>query len=379
MCEGWAEDACDSGLTETAASREFFLGDSDQGMRTGEQSEHLRRGLGGDSHGCVAFVRQVMRVCTPEEIGFELPVLGHVVLRPTVLEDDGAWLQELRHSCEEARFECADSAAHFLVERESALHIVNAILGHEPVIAVGSLSRIERGILQGVLMALSARLGLSFVIRLHTQESWVPNSDSIVVEVSMGLRGVVGRAWVCASHAFLAKLFTTQAHRPGQAQTMATLELGRTWLSVSDVAAAREGDVVVFDGVAALPLAHPWPAHLRRGNLVLPVSLRDDGVVAAAASGGRARDLRSDTKSERRPARRSASLALAKADACAEVVAEIGRIQSATLALLLCGEPLDRGRVDTILLYRDGLSWAEGEILAVEGDFAVRITRKLAE
>ena len=183
---------------------------------------------------------------------------------------------------------------------------------------------------------------------------------------------------MCASDAFLAKILTTHAHRPGQVQTKVFLELGRTWLPASELAGANEGDVVVFDGVAALPLLDPWPANIHRGDVVIPVSLRADGVVAAAVSGGDARDRRRTTTFEQGPVRSSSGLAPMKAEACAEIAAEIGRLGSAMLASLLCGVPLDEGRGDAILLRRSGATWAEGEILAVDGELAVRITRKLA-
>jgi len=346
-------------------------------MSAGERSEHLGSGLCRDFHGCVALARQVMQVCLSGKIVIKLPGLGDVVLRPTVVPNDGVCLGALRHACEEARLECADSAAQFLVERDFALHTVNAILGLEPVIAAGSLSRTERGILYGVLAAVSAGLGFLPAVRLLAQQNWVPDSESIVVEVSLGLRGVDGRAWVCASQAFLARMLTAQSHCSGQAQMMVLLEVGRTLLSVADLAVATEGDVVVFDGVAALPSEEPWPIHIRRGDVEVPALLRADGVVAAAASGLDKTERRSATKAERQPVRRSAGFASATADARVEIAAEIGRLQGATLASLLRGEPLDRGRGDAILLRRDGTSWAEGEILAVDGELAVRITRKL--
>ena len=127
-----------------------------------------------------------------------------------------------------------------------------------------------------------------------------------------------------------------------------------------------------------MPSADPWPVHLCRGDVEVLASLRPDGVVVASDSENDQPDRRSVTKCERRQARSCAGFAGEKADACAEIAAEIGRIRGAALASLLCGEPLDRVRDGAILLRRDGTSWAEGEIFAVEGEFAVRITRKLA-
>jgi hypothetical protein len=319
-----------------------------------------------------------MRVCLPEEIVIAVPGLGDVVLRPTVCENDASWLSNLRPACEEAGLECADSAALLLVERRFALHVVNAILGHEPGIAADSLSRVERGVFYGALAALFVRLGLVPAIRLHMEENGVPNSDSIGVEVSLRLRGVAGRAWLGASAEFLARILTTDAPGPGQAPAMVCVELGRTRLPISELAEAKEGDLVIFDGVAPLPSADPWPVHLCRGDVEVLASLRPDGVVVASDSENDQPDRRSVTKCERRQARSCAGFAGEKADACAEIAAEIGRIRGAALASLLCGEPLDRVRDGAILLRRDGTSWAEGEIFAVEGEFAVRITRKLA-
>ena len=344
----------------------------------GEHSQHLGSRSGRDVWGRVALIRHVMRVCLPEEIVIALPGLGDAVLRPAVCEIDASWLSNLRPGCEEGGLECADSAALLLVERGFALHMVNALLGHEPVIAADSLSRVERGVFYGALAALLVRLGPVPAIRLHMEENWVPNSDSIGVEVSLRLRGVAGRAWLGASAEFLARILTTYAPGPGQAPAMVCVELGRTRLPISDLTEAKEGDLVIFDGVAPLPSADPWPVHLCRGDVKVLATLRPDGVVVASDSDNDQQDLRRVTKCERRQARGCPGFAGGKTDACAEIAAEIGRIRGAALASLLCGEPLDRVRDGAILLRRDGTSWAEGEIFAVEGEFAVRITRKLA-
>ena len=194
----------------------------------------------------------------------------------------------------------------------------------------------------------------------------------------MRLRGVAGRAWLGASVGFFARILTTHAPGPGQAPAMVCVELGRTRLPISELAAAKAGDLVIFDGVAALPSADPWPVHLCRGGIEILALLRPDGVVVASDSETDQQDDRGVTKCERRQARRSAGVAGEKADACTEIAAEIGRIQGAALASFLCGEPLDSVRDAAILLRRDGTPWAEGEIFALDGEFAVRITRTLA-
>ena len=351
-------------------------------MSAEDQDEHFRSGPSRGPRERSALVRQAMRVCLPEEMKIQLPGLGFLVLRPAVVEIDAARIENVRRSGEAVLIECAGSMALLFVERGFALNTVNAILGYQPVTAAGPLSRIERGILQGALVALSAHLGLMLDVRLQVNESQASPSDAIVVEVSLGLRGVAGRAWLCASDEFLTKILTTRTPSPGQSPVMIRLELGRTRVPVSELAAAREGDAVVFDGVAALPAADPWPVQIRRGEVVVPACLRPDGAVAFAGGDADDKVCGTATKDERSPARPPTRPDLAKAgamtDFCVEIAAEIRRLQGEALAGLLCGTPLARGRGDAILLRVDDTPWAEGEIAAIDGDFAVRITRRLA-
>ena len=90
------------------------------------------------------------------------------------------------------------------------------------------------------------------------------------------------------------------------------------------------------------------------------------------------RDCAVSTKVERR-----ARISLAQPDAAAtdpggEVAAEIARLDGTALVGLLGGAPLGQGRGQSVLLRLADVAWAEGEILAVDGELAVRITRKLA-
>jgi hypothetical protein len=162
---------------------------------------------------------------------------------------------------------------------------------------------------------------------------------------------------------------------------MLCLEIGRTRVPLSQLAAATAGDVVVFDEVAALSAADPWPVRIRirARDVVVSASLRPDGILA----GGEADDLDIVTQAERRWARipaqtHSAQSSPAKADASAEIFAEFGRFGGSALAGLLRGDPLDRGRGDPIVLRLADTPWAEGRIVAFDDALAVRITRKLA-
>jgi hypothetical protein len=317
-----------------------------------------------------------MRVCLWGKIAVELPGLGELFLRPLVLDKNAAWLSNLHRSCEVARLECAGAGAVLFVESGFARHTVNAILGCEPAVAARPLSRIERGLLHGGLAALSARLG--FLPALRAGEPPALDSDALLIEVSIGLREVLGRAWLCASIEFLAEMLSAQAPTSEALVAKVAMELGRTHLTVSELAEANEGDLVVFDGVPALSAHDPWPVQIRGGEATVTASLRPDGVLVVAGDGVADQELGITTKAEGRLGRRSGPQDCVEANANAEVAAEIGLLHGAALAALLRGQPHDFGRSHPILMRRNGTAWAEGSILAVDNALAVRIRRKLA-
>jgi hypothetical protein len=330
----------------------------------GEQGRHFEGDLRRSPPGIVTLVRQVVQGCLPGELTIALPGLGELVIRPAVLDGDAAWLWNSRRSCAEVPIACAGVHARLLVENGFALHTANALLGRGPSIAAGTLSRIERGLLHGVLAALSARLGLLVMVGACAEDLPAPNSESMVIETSVRLRGGLGRAWLCASAEFLAKILATRMPTWKESSAMVCLELGRTRVPASQLAAANPGDVVVFDEVVALPAADPWPVGIRIGSAVFPGSLRPDGVLASQDG----HDLGSVTRAERRPAPApgySATPSPVATENCEQIVAEIGRFHGDSLASLLGGNPIEGGRGDSTVLRR-------------EGEFAVRITRKLA-
>lgn len=355
-------------------------------VNTSEPEEPPQAGTRYDLRERRALVRQAMRFCLPEEMSIQLPGLGLFVLRPQVLEIEAspAWMADVCPSCEALSMECSDSAALLLIDRGAALNVVNAVLGYEVAAAAAPLSRIERGILQGALAALSVHLGLPPGVHLRTDGDQAALLDPITLEVSWRLRGGIGRAWVCASEEFLVKILTlkTPDRTPGQATVQ--VELACTRVPVSELAEAKEGDAVVFDGASAWLATEPWPVQIRRGKTVLPASLRPDGTLAIAGEDCYAA-CGSATKDER-PAWRSSSdsaIGAAGKALCAEVTAEIGRLRGVALAEELLRTHASEGtpvldRSDPILLRVDGIPWAEGEKIAIEGGLTVRITRRLA-
>jgi len=365
-------------LTEAAVSREALIrkGNGDQVMRAGERNGHVMSEPCFDSCTSGNWVRQMMRLCWPREGAVALAGLGPLIFQPAVCETDVAWLLRVRRSCEEVLIECAETSALLLVEGTFALGAVNAILGLPLAPAVRSLSRIERGVLHGLLATLSARLGLLPAVRVCPEGRQTEMSDPVVIEISLRLGEAIGHAWLCATEEFWVRILATQATSLGPSSTVFCLEFGRTRVPVSELSDVREGDAIVFDGVAALVATDPWPIQIRRGGIAVAASLGADGVVVAEAADDR--DCGVSTKVERR-----ATVPLARPHAAVavpggEVTAEIARLDGAALGGLFGGAPLGRGRCQSVLLRLADAPWAEGEILAVDGEFAVRITRKLA-
>jgi hypothetical protein len=244
------------------------------------------------------------------------------------------------------------------------------------VAAAAPLSRIERGILQGVLMALSTHLCLPPEARLCADGRQASLLDPMPIAVSLRLRGVSGRAWVCASEDFLTKCLTLES--PELAQAEVQVELACTSVPVSEMAAAKEGDAVVFDGATALSATAPWPVQIRRGKTAIPASLHPDGTLAIASEAFDSA-VKAERSSWRAPTLSDSGAGAAKKAFCVKMTAEIARLRRAALARIILGKnPLHIDRSDPILLRVDETPWAEGEVVAIEGELAVRITRRLA-
>jgi hypothetical protein len=174
----------------------------------------------------------------------------------------------------------------------------------------------------------------------------------------------------------LTKCLTLES--PALAQAEFQVELACTSVPVSEMAAAKEGDAVVFDGATALSATTAWPVQIRRRKIALPANLHPDGTLAIA-SGASDSAVKAERSSWRAPTLSDSAAGVAKKTSCVEITAEIARLRGATLArIILEKQPLDGGRSDPILLRVDETPWAEGEVVAIEGDLAVRITRRLA-
>ena len=357
-------------------------GDGDQGMNMEEATGTLQVGARLVSRQRRALVCRALRFWLPAERSIDLPGLGALHLRPGVLDLEATptWIADVRRSCEEVAIDCAGNSALLFIDTGFALHAVNAILGCESLAAAGPLSRIERGILLGVLAALSTPLCLSPDVRLSENGNQSSPAHPMAVEISLGLRGVAGRAWLCASEEFLNQSIREPTR--GASQAALRLELGCTGIVRSELAASGVGDAVVFDEAAALSATEPWPVHVRRDREGMPASLLVDGTLVLASGDDDGSRSGVTTQAERFSLRPSLTFAVpggSKQGPCADVTAEIGGLRGVPLGALLGGVPLDLRRSDPILLRVDDVPWSEGELTAIDGALAVRITRMMAD
>ena len=347
-------------------------------MRLGEETENLGSGARDELRRHLAMVRQILRVWLPGEIAVTLPCLGDLILRTSVLAGDAAWLSSVQgSSCESTQIECAGSKGTLAVERGFALHIVNTLVGCESALASGPLSRIERGLLHGALVGLAGRLHLPPEVRVSVGAP-APAAEALVIEVSMVLGEVSGRAWMCASLEFLSRYLEVESAGSSVDSQAVRIELGRTRVPRSDLNAAQSGDLVVFDEVRALSEEEAWTVHLRHGDSSLPASLCLDGALVFARENVLGRQAEVPTWADGPVLPVDGPRFGEKAKAQDDLAAEIGCISPAALAAYLRGLPMNLERAHRILLRRNGMAWAEGDLLAFENAMAVRITRLVA-
>jgi type III secretion system YscQ/HrcQ family protein len=275
------------------------------------------------------------------------------------------------------------------IDRWLSLAIVAATLGMPAPIALRRLGPGERGVLGGHLVALLARWGRtiaqSIAIDLGDSgrvEGDAPPTAVVVRAEAAGAAGTVSiqapAAWLALGKAVPARsnwLPETELRAAAERlATVASVELASTTLRFAELAGARAGDAVVFDGAA-------WPGEgdrlvaLRLGDRAAPARLSADGRLALA---GRFEAVVKGTgpmTDDRDEAARDSAEVLAAAPI--EIVAELGRIVLRGDEVLALGEGsvLAFGRPGTTVdLVVGGRTWAHGELVNVDGELGVRIT-----
>ena len=131
----------------------------------------------------------VLQLCPPAETVVGLSGVGEVAFRTNLLERQActAWWEDGQAYGESVALEYAGQTGVLLMEDRLALALVNAVLGVGMPPICGPLSRIERGILEGIVMAVLAKLSPTGTIRVRSGAGTVvaaaPPAGSFGVEL----------------------------------------------------------------------------------------------------------------------------------------------------------------------------------------------------
>jgi flagellar motor switch/type III secretory pathway protein FliN len=318
--------------------------------------------------------RAALRACAtlPERWDVELPPLGTAAIAPVAIDGDGGRAGDI-----ELGLRFGAGAGRVAVDPLFAVRVVDRVLGgratRPPVIR--ALGPAERGVLAAVLAPLWDRLGVT--VDLGVVSARKPDVAAIVVRIDAdGVSGNV-RLTPAGPDGFWSERGAAgwQA-RAKRLRVGAQVEIARTGLHYRELAALVAGDAVVFDGVGADAFAAhaSWPGRLRVGGFAAALSVGVGGELTivdgfCAEQGEELKMAAGDSKTD-------ATVVLASAPV--EVVAELGRItmRGDELLGLAAGAVLALGRGrQSVSLCVAGEVWADGEIVEVDGQLGVRVTR----
>jgi hypothetical protein len=309
----------------------------------------------------------VIRAALPPSTTVALPVLGDVTVAVEDRQIRPEQAVNLALGCHGIGLSLSGASAVLWVEKGLARLAVDVLLGRQPSPCMGvggqELSRIERGLLQGAAAAIAMALGLPPAIGFGGAAERIA-SGPVVVRIRVEIAGTSGHAWLCSSEEFAKQVLRAEMIDP-----QLVVELSRTVVACADIASASESDAIVFDETAAALASDRWPVFLRVGNTVARAELLPDGKLTVVESGDAQEQA---TKGDRRRGHSHAE----RTAAGVKIVAEIARFAGAQLAALIDQAALSRGAGVTLRIA--DARWAEGNITAIDGCLAVRLTKRPA-
>ena len=339
------------------------MGD-DAGLRSDDPRAQGLRAAG------VSLLALVMRAALPPRTTVTVPVLGDVTISVEGRQLRSEQAEDLALGCHGIVLSLSGAGAVLWVEKGLARLAVDTLLGRQPSPFIGcggqELSRIERGLLQGAAAAIAMAIGLSPAIGLGPVAER-SSAGPVVVRTRVELAGTTGHAWLCSSDDF-----AKQVLRSEMIGLELAVELSRTVVARAEIASAAVNDTVVFDETAAVGACDCWPVGLRVGNELARAELLPDGKLMVVDSGYAPEEA---TKVERRHGRSATEQASGGAEGT-EIVAEIARFAGSQLADLI-DQPVLRHSTGVTLRIADA-RWAEGNITAIDGCLAVRLTKRSA-
>jgi type III secretion system YscQ/HrcQ family protein len=315
----------------------------------------------------------------PEEIAVPIKRLGLVAVQASRLHFAGL---------EEApgisfSLEVQGQRGRLSVELSLALRLVSAVLGLPPPLTVRALGRAERGTLAAVVAAFLEAVRAPG-IRVALEDGGPPEPPAVALELRVTASHLSGMARLDLPAALLAALPARPLLAdPRLLNPLMVVELGRTTLEAAVYAAAEVGDAVVFEGTSPVLPDAPWPVQIRfgascAGQLHPDGALRRQGPLVRQES---ETTMSSDDANITAPMPTmplSEDAARALATAPVEIVAEVGRltVRGDELVGLIAGWVLALGprRPAQVVLRVGGRVWANGELVAIDDELAVRIT-----
>ncbi len=247
------------------------------------------------------------------------------------------------------------------------------------------LGRAERGVLIALLSPLLDPAGWSLGLGSPPEQEGPA--------IAMALSGAAGGGTLWLQIPSPASSTGTVSEDRAPALTLtASLRFASTWLARGELSGLGVDDAVVFDGMAGAGIAAQadWTVELWLGDLCATLRVSPDGR-ATVSNGWRYATRMHDAKEVTmdadeaapntvdRTADETADPAKALAQAPVEVVAELGRITLRADEVLGLAPGvvlgLRRERTTAVTLRVGGQPWAEGELVNVDGEVGVRVTR----
>ena len=267
------------------------------------------------------------------------------------------------------------------VEAAFATRLVDTVLGGGAVFSVArSAGPAERGVLAGVLAPVFDRIG--GCVQLDPAPRQRERRHREQASISFRLETVIASGWLRLKLPAAADLFAGVARndvwraRAGRVPVTGEVEIAVTSVPAGALARLAVGDAVVFDGqpASAFSSGCSWTCRLRVGGHAADVVIDVDGKLSIVSGFSPVQSQEGTMSGSGSNTDTTTVLAAASI----EVIAELGRVtlRGDELLGLAPGAVLAMGaRRTRVSLRVGGEIWADGEIVDVDGDLGVRVTR----
>jgi flagellar motor switch/type III secretory pathway protein FliN len=320
--------------------------------------------------------RAVLPSCAfiPASWPVELPPLGHATVAfagvdPDTDRDDGVPLA----------VGFGAGRGRVTIEPSFAARLVDTVLGGGGVFSPArTVGPAERGLLVGILAPVFDRIGGGLQLSVVAPRD---GRDRDLAAIALRLQTVVASGWLrltppaggLPAHDDGADVWRRRAER---IPLTGHVEIAATGVPAGAFVGVGVGDAIVFDGMRSSSFAAnaSWHGRLRVGDHAADIAVDVGGKLSVV--GGLA-PLHNEEKTMSATGSNSDATTVLGA-ASIEVVAELGRITLRGNELL----GLAPGAVLAMGVGRSGISlrvggevWADGEIVDIDGELGVRITR----